>query len=112
MCSFSLISSSICSRAPQGARGLKFRACPVSAVTSMSRAPQGARGLKCIVKIVHAVAVGRAPQGARGLKFETLTAWEGAVRSRPARGAWIEIVRPVWIADHGTRVAPRKGRVD
>ena len=79
------------------------------------------------------VLLGRAPQGARGLK--SMGEWLAALtwRSRPARGAWVEIRLPDvklgdWLcrAPQGARglkltvilslclakqVAPRKGRV-
>ena len=41
-----LISLLILSRAPQGARGLKFKVLKVIQILPPSRAPQGARGLK------------------------------------------------------------------
>ena len=53
---------------------------------------------------------GRAPQGARGLKFGLAADSVLGKRSRPARGAWVEIS----IERYGlcsTIVAPRKGRV-
>ena len=54
---------------------------------------------------------GRAPHGARGLKH-TITYW-GAflIKSRPARGAWIETPTGVFL-EMPTGVAPRTGRVD
>ena len=79
--------------------------------------------------------MGRAPHGARGLKFEELDLVGTGKRSRPARGAWIEILfmksataSDLGRAPHGARglkfclhkvaahplldVAPRTGRVD
>ena len=56
------------SRAPQGARGLKFRLPFTRGRLSISRAPQGARGLKYNHIKTKVNATGRAPQGARGLK--------------------------------------------
>ena len=54
--------------------------------------------------------LGRAPQGARGLKSITVRLTLFSCLSRPARGAWVEIL---WESgsplSHG--VAPRKGRV-
>ena len=54
---------------------------------------------------------GRAPQGARGLKSCGGGRGVRCKRSRPARGAGIEIDTPI---KHQTQryVAPRKGRVD
>ncbi len=75
----------------------------------------------------------RAPRGARGLKHQTHYRKFGFLKSRPARGAWIETVssesnhaevksRPArgawieteWRKEHPLqrRVAPRAGRVD
>ena len=53
----------------------------------------------------------RAPQGARGLKWLVPKLQCAKLASRPARGAWIEIVAQV-DADGPSHVAPRKGRVD
>ena len=77
------------SRAPQGARGLKFLSVLwFYQVDIHRRAPQGARGLKSLVR--HKAIRGR--------------------RSRPARGAWVEIHD---LTSHSSisDVAPRKGRV-
>ena len=53
----------------------------------------------------------RAPRGARGLKSDIIEVGRDIVRSRPARGAWIEIA--VYPAHDAWRVvAPREGRVD
>ena len=55
--------------------------------------------------------LGRAPQGARGLKCYAVEGYTNMLRSRPARGAWIEI--STHLALRLTKlVAPRKGRVD
>ena len=104
------------SRAPQGARGLKFvyidKYCK-----NPCRAPQGARGLKFHsglhqqaghpsrpargawveiqkVSLILYTKGSRAPQGARGLKSESHTNAEYSSLSRPARGAWVEIFSP------------------
>ena len=53
----------------------------------------------------------RAPQGARGLKYTNGSASRTAMTSRPARGAWIEMVL-VLVLVLVLVVAPRKGRVD
>ena len=58
------------SRAPQGARGLKFIR-PERLELDIGRAPQGARGLKYLAVNVRAGESRRAPQGARGLKSLT-----------------------------------------
>ena len=56
------------SRAPQGARGLKYVDF-FSFQNLVSRAPQGARGLKYFLwESGLPLSHGRAPQGARGLK--------------------------------------------
>ena len=92
-------------RAPQGARGLK--SISIAAMFKAScRAPQGARGLKLSsysLSLLHCY--GRAPQGARGLKYfrSGSRTYEGR-RSRPARGAWVEILS-AW-----SRLRPASGR--
>ena len=120
-------------RAPQGARGLKFRKNPLEGKQAKRRAPQGARGLKC--KWIDAYMrqnsrapqgarglkfpgrraldreAGRAPQGARGLKLVSLPSSGGSLASRPARGARIEIGQPAQLWRQ-LGVAPRKGRED
>ena len=53
----------------------------------------------------------RAPHGARGLKFNLLEREVKREASRPARGAWIEILREL-AAREVVDVAPRTGRVD
>ena len=53
---------------------------------------------------------GRAPQGARGLKLRIVKNKEGLLLSRPARGAWVEILLSGAIRKTD-KVAPRKGRV-
>ena len=60
---------------------------------------------------IYAIKDGRAPHGARGLKYSIINAITAISKSRPARGAWIEIVVRIPKA-HGFRVAPRTGRVD
>ena len=76
---------------------------------------------------------GRAPQGARGLKYDASKFDGTSLTSRPARGAWIEMLvwtkggtyqpsrpaRGAWIeicmssaVIQKLKVAPRKGRVD
>ena len=119
-------------RAPQGARGLKFRVLQRLVIDTASRpargawvemeirflsnalkrrrAPQGARGLKYKLINTKADKESRAPQGARGLKC--LRPWILIKRfaSRPARGAWVEIIKNV-SPNQSIIVAPRKGRV-
>ena len=54
----------------------------------------------------------RAPRGARGLKYYgTEKKSSKKCRSRPARGAWIEIAGAHAVPAFGV-VAPREGRVD
>ena len=59
----------------------------------MSRAPHGARGLKWFFNSWYIPGTnGRAPHGARGLKYVEPPMRQGYdFRSRPAWGAWIEI---------------------
>ena len=53
----------------------------------------------------------RAPRGARGLKFAAEIVQDEAWRSRPTRGAWIEIMASAY-RDVYLLVAPHAGRVD
>ena len=79
------------SRAPQGARGLKYSNRDFKSMPR-GRAPQGARGLKfLLVMIIKGLELGRAPQGARGLKYYKPECGSTENPSRPARGAWVEI---------------------
>ena len=81
------------SRAPHGARGLKYGLVPAHGYTLLGRAPHGARGLKSELRHHGDGIIRRAPHGARGLKC--LNQWISTkdVGSRPAWGAWIEIWR-------------------
>ena len=79
------------SRAPHGARGLKFMKRYANGDVDACRAPHGARGLKYVAAVGDHRRHGRAPHGARGLKWTLNPVWEEAFKSRPARGAWIEI---------------------
>ena len=54
---------------------------------------------------------GRAPHGARGLKWQRDGMHHRMKRSRPTRGAWIEIVEDL-PAVLKPVVAPHTGRVD
>ena len=105
----------LCSRSPQGERGLKSCAVDLR-VVGVCRSPQGERGLKLPSFRHQESSNGRSPQGERGLKyiecrwrclhnpsFPARGAWieiatvgaftTGADASFPARGAWIEITR-------------------
>ena len=53
----------------------------------------------------------RAPRGARGLKSQGNRFQPHYTKSRPARGAWIEIPK-TWSKIAKKSVAPREGRVD
>ena len=53
----------------------------------------------------------RAPHGARGLKFFVSLIGLSLLSSRPARGAWIEILI-LGSLPAPFQVAPRTGRVD
>ena len=120
-------------RAPQGARGLKFRGTGRIRRTAGSRPARGAwiemlpckfpnfsrlsrpaRGAWIEMLRVRAGATrghGRAPQGARGLKFCNRHLMCTSLSSRPARGAWIEMCQYMRRLDT-EGVAPRKGRMD
>ena len=74
-----------------------------------SRAPQGARGLKCLLSFIQCLITSRAPQGARGLKFLTLLLTKLCKRSRPARGAWVEIVFILSSSAHSLTSRPARG---
>ena len=76
----------------------------------LRRAPQGARGLKFILLVGFMVLLGRAPQGARGLKSSANQLMGQNQESRPARGAWVEIMSK-HTGLQTLNVAPRKGRV-
>ena len=96
-------------RAPQGARGLKSYLRPTKR-NRLRRAPQGARGLKCPTSGGDTFDSGRAPQGARGLKSDYIVLLRSGRKSRPARGAWVEIPL-IRMSASLAAVAPRKGRV-
>ena len=120
-------------RAPHGARGLKYSWSAISH-RAARRAPHGARGLKYINSFnVTGKYNGRAPHGARGLKYGLCQPLAVLRGSRPAWGAWIEMLsricpspaaesRPAWGAwiemikneaeFRKQMVAPRMGRVD
>ena len=55
------------------------------------RAPHGARGLKYACYRTLIKDFSRAPHGARGLKYPRTYSQASQNKSRPARGAWIEI---------------------
>ena len=59
---------------------------------SICRAPQGARGLKYVTPAVRITGFSRAPQGARGLKWDWQCLLRDVKTSRPARGAWVEMI--------------------
>ena len=82
----------LCSRSPQGERGLKFsRGTPISSIPG--RSPQGERGLKCWRGVGAQSEDCRSPQGERGLKYGGYGGYCLKFVSLPARGAWIEIRR-------------------
>ena len=64
---------------------------------------------KCAKKFVHFCC--RAPRGARGLKFDVMGTSDTKTRSRPSRGAWIEIQNDLPVVTKAA-VAPLAGRVD
>ena len=58
----------------------------------LGRAPYGARGLKLReTRDLDELVTRRAPYGARGLKFGLRAEPVEPAKSRPIRGAWIEI---------------------
>ena len=81
-------------RAPHGARGLKL-ALDVLDDRTNGRAPHGARGLKPLYDGRCRLLRRRAPHGARGLKQRYFEERIHGKWSRPAWGAWIEILVPV-----------------
>ena len=105
-----MLRAKLLSRAPHGARGLKF--VPPSRMPPLrGRAPHGARGLKFHDGVAGIAAFQSRPHGARGLKLNLESKPKLINGSRPARGAWIEIpvFPPMQLCD---AVAPRTGRVD
>ena len=128
----SAILSRILGRAPHGARGLKSAVAglvepahlsrpawgawieiaddPVKALDEAGRAPHGARGLKSVLRKVRLLVSRRAPHGARGLKYLAYAGKQSYARSRPAWGAWIEIISG-WTSDRlGESRAPHGAR--
>ena len=89
--------------------------------TYLSRAPYGARGLKFPGDSQGEAGARRAPYGARGLKSEKPDNQNTSKESRPVWGAWIEILqvqqvspdcktsRPVWGAWIEIRIVNRRG---
>ena len=87
-----VVDSGTLSRAPYGARGLKFLGLLCLWRVRPSRAPYGARGLKYDwITTGELSTQSRAPYGARGLKFTDCQYPLQTGKSRPIRGAWIEI---------------------
>ena len=77
-----------------------------------SRAPYGARGLKYHVRGQQRPAVRRAPYGARGLKCPTPLQCTAFRRRRAPYGARGLKCRVQGTSGEDTQVAPRMGRVD
>ena len=123
------------SRAPYGARGLKWLWVGLITQADDGRAPYGARGLKYTDYDNNGQIISRrAPYGARGLKSIRACKLGTRSPSRPVWGAWIEIAgsgagerESDGRAPYGARglkfercvelwsnpgVAPRMGRVD
>ena len=67
--------------------------------------------MKCGELHHHPGEPSRAPHGARGLKYRHCGVSVLNGRSRPARGAWIEIILRISLK-MSELVAPRTGRVD
>ena len=89
---------------------MKFSTDAGISVQDIGRAPQGARGLKFPLKYwpVRHLAARRAPQGARGLKSRKSNSFARNCKSRPARGAWIEMML-CEKANPATRSRPARG---
>ena len=85
------MSAAICSSRPARGAWVEIFSTLLFHASGSCRAPQGARGLKSASGCTRGAAAGRAPQGARGLKFFKVRHGNIAKRSRPARGAWVEI---------------------
>ena len=66
--------------------------------------------MKLLILMSLQVLLGRAPQGARGLKYQHTQHNSAKTKSRPARGAWVEILSSL-LSSLCWFVAPRKGRV-
>ena len=66
--------------------------------------------MKCVKPHYDEIVKRRAPQGARGLKSWAKDILTHPYESRPARGAWVEIMK-VFGQRLKSVVAPRKGRV-
>ena len=79
-------------------------------VNGESRAPQGARGLKC--SLIEYECIHRKSRPARGawVEMRVPLRFPRPKLSRPARGAWVEIGYMLPIMQ-SIGVAPRKGRV-
>ena len=76
-----------------------------------SRAPRGARGLKFRVLWPIKIMFSRAPRGARGLKYGDDVYVDIYYTSCPSRGTWIEIAAELnYTAALG--VVPLAGHVD
>ena len=82
---------------------LPISACP------FGRAPHGARGLKFRRRFNGYRPHGRAPHGARGLKLSACGRGQRGLRSRPARGAWIEIVGGAVLVEQVGESRPARG---
>ena len=80
-------------------------------ISQKSRAPHGARGLKFRRDGAAGAHDRRAPHGARGLKYAGQRGHQERCWSRPTRGAWIEMSVSKPMMNHPP-VAPHTGRVD
>ena len=96
---------------PQKAERAMLNPLPIVYALEMkktSRAPYGARGLKYIATAHDSAPFCRAPYGARGLKSGEQAQLHNGLLSRPVWGAWIEIALPPDPLPI-PRVAPRMG---
>ena len=79
------------SRAPYGARGLKYEAEYRGDSCETGRAPYGARGLKCAALDFALLSLKSRPIRGAWIEIPSPQAGRQGASSRPIRGAWIEI---------------------
>ena len=84
----------LCSRSPQGERGLKKAVYVFLTPVEASLPARGAWIEKGCAAIRSMRSSGRSPQGERGLKTMKMERQTADEMSLPARGAWIENPKP------------------
>ena len=98
------------SRAPHGARGLKYYLLFFRNLYPTGSRP--ARGAWIEIKVVRMQTLltpSRAPHGARGLKLLLLGILRINIWSRPARGAWIEMDKNLHFGNGSFLSRPARG---